>query len=63
MAVSSSSAVELDLAPGVAAAAQQPLDVHELRHRDRRAVLAAEAAKDRVRHVLHGREDYGLLRV
>ena len=54
---------ELDLAPRVPAAAEQPLDVDELGHRDRGAVLAAEAAEDDVRHVLHGREDDRLSRV
>ena len=54
---------ELDLAPGVAAAAQEALDVHELGHRERGAVLAAEAPEHGVGHVLHGGEDDGLLRV
>ena len=60
---SSSSAASCDLAPRVPAAAEQALDVDELGHAEVGAELAAEPAEDGVGHVLHRREDDGLLRV
>ena len=61
--MSLSSGASVDLAAGGAAPAEQPLDVDELGHADRRAALAAQAAEHHVAHVLEGREDDGLARV
>jgi hypothetical protein len=54
---------ELHFPLGVSASAQEAFDIHELRHRDGCAVLAAQPTKGHIGDVLHRGKYDGLLRI